>query len=502
MFSLIDTPWLPVVGADGHRTRISPRQLVDDDIIDLACPRPDLQGAAWQLLIGLLQTAYSPPDDDAWEDIWHGGLGKGWAKALAPLAPALWFGAKAKKPAFMQYGVGPAGKVRPIADLLVNAAGEQPLTFNRQHVLTHGPVEAICPHCAVLALYARQSHAPSGRRSVHAAAPAMKTLLTLQDHRQPLWRKLWANVIPGVHGHCVSEVFPWLASSGIHDEAVTPESIAPLQSFWEMPLRIELDFAHTQTGHCELCGEASEHLLTHFRGDVRAARHEHREHPLTPYRQSVQDGSLLPVAGQLQGLAYREWPGLVLGEQGDEYHTLPARAVQLNHQRDPLRCKVGLWCFGYDLAEGKGGWYEHHIPTWGEVTPAIRDYLPLAVQMADDAHSLLCQSVQAAGVGADKHCCTIDVTFWQETEQFFKRLYDAIAGGMSVAEALKAWQNQLYLYLIGTFDRLTFGNPDLRCDLNLAVEARSNMVNRFFSQKTAVQLEKMQPQETLAAVNS
>ncbi|WOA54140.1 type I-E CRISPR-associated protein Cse1/CasA [Dickeya solani] len=501
MFSLIDTPWLPVVGADGHRTRIALRQLVDDHVIDLACPRPDLQGAAWQLLIGLLQTAYSPPDDQSWEDIWHRGLDKGWAKALTPLAPALWFGAK--KPSFMQYREGLKGKARPIADLLVNASGDQSLTFNRQHVLTHDPVEMICPHCAVLALYARQSHAPSGCRSVHASAPAaMTTLLTLQDHRQPLWRKLWANVIPGVHGHCVSEVFPWLASSGLHDESVTPESTAPLQSFWEMPLRIALDFAHTQTGHCDLCGETSEHLLTHFHGDVHAVRHEHRGHPLTPYRQSTRDGPLLPVAGQLQGLAYREWPGLVLGEQGDDYHTLPARAVQLNYQREPLRRKVGLWCFGYDMAEGKGGWYEHHIPTWGDVTPAIRNYLPLAVQMADDAQSLLRQSVHAAGVGADKHCSTIDVTFWQETEQFFKRLYDAIAGGMSVAEALKAWQNQLYLYLIGTFDRLTFGNPDLRCDLSLAATARSNMVNRFFSQKTAVQLEKIQSQEALAVVNS
>ena len=69
MFSLITEPWLPVIDRQGQRRKISPRELADNDIIELAWPRADFQGAAYQLLIGLLQTVFAPEDEEQWGDI-------------------------------------------------------------------------------------------------------------------------------------------------------------------------------------------------------------------------------------------------------------------------------------------------------------------------------------------------------------------------------------------------------------------------------------------------
>ncbi|WP_038903127.1 type I-E CRISPR-associated protein Cse1/CasA [Dickeya zeae] len=507
MFSLIDTPWLPVVGADGHRTHISPRQLADDRIVDLACPRPDFQGAAWQLMIGLLQTAYPPPDDDGWEAIWRDGLGHGWIQALDSVAPAFQFGTG--KPAFMQDFSRLEADSKPISGLLIDAPGDK--TFSRiskEHFGKHDAVSAICPHCAALALYTLQTNAPSGSASHRGGvrgSGAITTLLMPYDaHRPvPLWRKLWANVIPGERGRCDASVFPWLTtthSSEGEKDKVTPENAHPLQAFWGMPRRIELDFSHTTSGHCDLCGDNSDQLLTHYRTKNDGVQYENWKHPLTPYRKSLKDGSLLSLKAQPGGFSYRDWPGLVLGTKDTISEILPARVVSLNHQRVPLRYKVGLWCFGYDMDKTKARcWYEHRVPVWKELTPTVRDYLPLGLQMAQDAEQLLRQSVKAAccsrpNDASDDFSC-IDVSFWQETEQFFRQLYRSIAGGTCAVSALSAWQNQLYMYLIGTFDRLTFGNPDLQGDLTQAVKARSDMVKLFYSQKAMKQLKQLQPQQ-------
>ena len=52
---LISEKWLPVTLSSGKKTKISLSELIDDTVIDLAWPRSDFQGAAWQMLIGVMQ---------------------------------------------------------------------------------------------------------------------------------------------------------------------------------------------------------------------------------------------------------------------------------------------------------------------------------------------------------------------------------------------------------------------------------------------------------------
>ncbi len=53
--NLLTMPWLPVRFNDGSLGKLAPANLADENVVDIAATRADLQGAAWQFLLGLLQ---------------------------------------------------------------------------------------------------------------------------------------------------------------------------------------------------------------------------------------------------------------------------------------------------------------------------------------------------------------------------------------------------------------------------------------------------------------
>ncbi|MBR9905620.1 MAG: type I-E CRISPR-associated protein Cse1/CasA, partial [Gammaproteobacteria bacterium] len=58
--NLLNDPWLPFLLSNGEVEYHPPSAIADPDVINLALPRADFQGAAYQFLIGLLQTALPP----------------------------------------------------------------------------------------------------------------------------------------------------------------------------------------------------------------------------------------------------------------------------------------------------------------------------------------------------------------------------------------------------------------------------------------------------------
>ena len=74
--SLISEQWIPVRDRKGVVRKISPLEILDEEIVDIAAERADFQTALWQFLIGLIQTTLAPEDEDAWFDIWEEGLEK------------------------------------------------------------------------------------------------------------------------------------------------------------------------------------------------------------------------------------------------------------------------------------------------------------------------------------------------------------------------------------------------------------------------------------------
>ncbi|PWC10957.1 type I-E CRISPR-associated protein Cse1/CasA [Brenneria corticis] len=505
MFSLIESRWLPAVYADGRIDKISPQQLADNDIIDLAWPRADFQGAAYQLLIGLLQTAYAPADDEAWEAIWQDGLGDGWPQALALLSPAMWFGAR--KPAFMQDFDTLDCDAAAISALLIEAPGGNTLKLNKDHFIKRGTVNAVCPHCAAMALYTLQTNAPSGgqghRTGMRGGGP-ITTLLMPDDVRLPLWKKLWMNVVTREvipSGGVDASVFPWLTATSTSDGShppLTPENAHPLQAYWGMPRRIELDFTSVQPGECDLCGVESTSLLTHYRSKNYGIQYDSWRHPLTPYRRALKDDAapLLSLKGQPGGLAYRDWLGLIVGTEDKLNRTFPATVVVQNASRREAR-KAGLWCFGYDMDNMKARcWYEHRVPLLRDSLREHKDYLVLAVELARDSVGLLRQSIKEAWFSRPKDVSgdfsAIDVAFWQETQPAFMRLCQALERNASPVAALKTWQQSLYRYLLVNYDARVFANPDERRDLVKAANTRKKMTAFFYKQKAVRNITQMQ----------
>lgn len=196
---LITEKWLPVIFSSGEKTRISLLDLLDNRIQDLAYPRADFQGAAWQMLIGILQCTVAPEDKEDWGDIWQDGIDpENWISALQTLSSVLQFGEQ--KPSFLQSYDPLDSDYSSISGLLVDAPGGNTLKLNKDHFVKRGKVEQICPYCAVIALFAIQTNSPAGgagyRVGMRGGGPLTTLVVPQEEDKFPLWKKLWLNVLP------------------------------------------------------------------------------------------------------------------------------------------------------------------------------------------------------------------------------------------------------------------------------------------------------------------
>lgn len=165
-FSLLTTPWLPVRYKDGTTGKLAPVDLADENVVDIAAPRADLQGAAWQFLLGLLQTSFAPKDHRRWDDIWEDGLeAEKLREALLLLEHAFQFGPDS--PSFMQDFEELRVKVSSIASLLPDTPGKQTKERNKDHFIKRDTIQHICLHCVPLALFSIQLNAPKGGRGYY-----------------------------------------------------------------------------------------------------------------------------------------------------------------------------------------------------------------------------------------------------------------------------------------------------------------------------------------------
>jgi CRISPR system Cascade subunit CasA len=64
--NLLEERWVPIRRASGRAERIAPHEITEridsDPVVALDAPRPDINGALIQFLIGLVQTAWVRAD--------------------------------------------------------------------------------------------------------------------------------------------------------------------------------------------------------------------------------------------------------------------------------------------------------------------------------------------------------------------------------------------------------------------------------------------------------
>ena len=163
--NLLYASWLPFRLRNGDQEWRSLMAITDPDIVDFALPRADFQGAAYQLVIGILQTAFAPEDEDQWHQYY----------AKPPTNDELKLAFNTIEHAFELTGDGPLfmqdheplsqQEMSPISGLLIDAPGENGIKNNTDFFVKRGIGEVMSPAMAALALFTLQINAPD-RKSV------------------------------------------------------------------------------------------------------------------------------------------------------------------------------------------------------------------------------------------------------------------------------------------------------------------------------------------------
>lgn len=394
--NLLTAPWLPFKLRSGTIEYRVPTAIADPDVIDVAMPRADFQGAAYQWLIGLLQTAMPPDDHYGWLDCVECSPDtQTLEQAFEPLAPAFEFDGDG--PRFMQ-DLDPLddAELAAVSGLLIDAPGVNGIKNNTDLFIKRGRVSALCADCAAMALFTLQINAPSGgagyRVGLRGGGP-LTTLVLPEDAESSLWRRLWLNVlsrsVAGRGGNGATAVavddaalFAWMGptrTSKSKGSEVLPDSVHPLHAYWAMPRRYRL-VLESGACACDLCGRQVDASVRELRAKNYGMNYDGPwQHPLTPYRLDPKKPKQPPLStkGQPGGVGYQHWSHLVLPDEvsGAE---VPATVVHdfLNgkydavHQErqagatdESLMRQARLWAFGYDMDNMKPRcWYSVEMP--------------------------------------------------------------------------------------------------------------------------------------------
>ena len=457
MINLINDPWMPIARRDGTRETIAPWEITGgtEPAIRLDAPRPDFNGALIQFLIGLVQTAIPPGDNRDWR--------KGFKEppppdelktAFAPYVQAFNIGGAG--PRFMQDYDLSEGVESPVDRLLMEMPGEQTLKLNTDHFLKRGQVRRICRTCCTMALFTLQTNAPSGGRGHRTSLRGGGPLTTLVTGTT-LWETVWLNVLPRdqfeVLGNAARTAdpdrFPWMGPTrtSTRNEVTAPIDTHPAQIFFAMPRRIRIDLDHPVSGRCDICGCISDALVSRYITKDGGVNYKGAwKHPLTPYYQPKNAEEPLPKHRQTDGIAYRNWLGLV--QNDPESRTQPALVVQV-FRNERQRYLAGnpdysapLWAFGYKTDNMKVVcWNESMMPLI-HVNDEIREryegtvaaLIRTAELVAASTRGCIRKALFGDRKDAGGNIPEVDSRFWQETESEFYAVLEALREVMERGE--------------------------------------------------------------------
>ncbi|MBB4210854.1 CRISPR system Cascade subunit CasA [Rhodothalassium salexigens DSM 2132] len=461
-FSLLDHPWIPVRRANGWTGLVRPDQLTDfleqceSPIVALAAPRPDVNGALLEFLIGLVSTTCPPDGDDDWEPGW-----------IAPPPPETLRAAFARHAqAFVLDGDGPRflqdqeplqGGETPVAALLIDAPGQQTQERNTDMFVRRGAVKTLSRPAAAWALLTLQTYAPSGgaghMTSLRGGGPL--TTVVSPPENDPgtatLWHLVWLNVESRTA--CdqrrttdaptdPAAVYPWLGATRVSGKqgARTAQSHADPRHVWfGMPRRIRLTFRPAEPSEtCDLTGATDAIMVSGY--VTRPYGFQYGEggfqHPLTPHYRPKPNADWLPVHGGRQGIGYRDWLALT----SNETDTARQPAACVTAARDRL-ADLGIYdgvrlrAFGYDMNKKKAcGWVEAEMPLLLGRDDDARDRIDDAARsMVAGANLIAAATADAVEKGlfaksknARGDFSALDARVWRQTEPaFFKALGEA-----------------------------------------------------------------------------
>ncbi len=511
--NLLEDRWIPVKRKSGAVDLIAPWQITepDDPILDVNAVRPDFNGALLQFFIGLLQTAVPPQDFDNWVD---------WLEEPPPPAQLKEamnqfrevFYIDGSGPRFMQdYDELDVNDYCLISALLMDTPGENAVKKNTDHFIKRKQAPAFCIACTATALFTLQTNAPSGgqghRVSLRGGGP-LTTLVALDPEgselEDTLWRNIWLNIferglVATLTGNKsrkeMAAVFPWMDHARTSEKETgritTPTHAHPLQMYWGMPRRIQIDWQKRSAGSCAVCGIHSDHLVSRYKTKNLGVDYSGSwQHPLSPH--IVKDnGEVIPVHAQPEGLTYRHWLSFSLGNDGCS----PALTVRryynrVKEEKEQLRLHV----FGYDMDNMKARcWYETTYPLYLIPASIRTDFSPRTEAMTEAAEKIagiLRKSVKEAWFkrpgDAKGDTGFLVQVFYQHTEQEFYRAVAALIRKIPYKtdiEVLQTWYKVLRRAAMQLFNYWAEQGDIGQADPRRIAAARKKMLNTVNGKK-------------------
>jgi CRISPR system Cascade subunit CasA len=482
--NLIRDPWIPVRLRSGRIVDRSPWHVfgdADNPAAAVASPRADLDGGIVQLLIGLLQTAMAPADEDAWCDLAERQPTPAELRErLEPLAGA--FELLGPGPRFQQDArlASAGGEPWPIEKLLIDLG----LDRGPDHFARSGSVGALCLPCAAAALATLQASAPAGGRghltSLRGGGP-LTTLVVPAGTEATLWTAVWLNVLPlssfpaSAPDFASAALFPWLATAEAEEPArppeLTPEDAHRFHAFFGMPRRIWLGQA--DDGDCGLCGRRAPCLLGYAARPNGIRYTGAWIHPLSPYRR-FKEAQWLAVKGDETGLGYRHWLGLVVAPpDGEVRPALPVGELLRSRDRFDVAKELRLWAFGYAMDNIKAeAWSEGSMPIYAvpaEIALAYAEAIRQLVEGAKLAESSVRYAFKKLVARRPKDVkrepAQISARFWERTESAFYRsasaLLQTLREGLPDLPHRERWHQVLAREAMALFD-LEVAEADFR----------------------------------------
>ncbi len=522
--NLITDPWLPVRLAGGGSAIIRPAQMVeclgtDREAVAPDWPRPDLNVATYELLIGLLSVAFAPPDTKHWHRLFNNPPStKELDAALAPLAFA--FNLDGPAPRFCQDFEELAGEAGDIEALFIDSAGEATAKKNADLMVKRRRYGCLSRPAAAIALYALQQFAPTGgsghRTSMRGGGPLTTLVLPPANAAQSgsLWHTIWTNVAPAEDGLPDQKkfplIFPWLApaitsENGLQLHQADEDRAHHLQAFFGTPRRIRLVFAANEEKRpCDLTGRVDEMAVTGYVTRPHGVNYGQWQHPLTPYyRKKPQDTEQFATHPSAGRFGYHNWLAATVGDE--EKTRIPSTNVttfRLDREKrmggDKPRLLVAGWAMSnmkpldFLLAEQPLHSVADEIRQ-KRLDQTARDM----VKAADSAARMLTGAVQdALKAGGNKPkaesslIVSVRESFFAETEDRFHDLLSEAARDAATLDSLyparaqrEAWLAALRDKCLTLFDDAASPDPFDPQKARQVVKAREKLTMSLWRRK-------------------
>lgn len=297
--NLLKDPWIPITEKEGKIRQITLKELLcTNQTFELSHPRDDMEMAALQLLVSLVQCIFMPNDDDELKrNIRMPMEEEDYEKGIKPYMS--WFCLDHPKTPFMQdtnvIG-GKASASNPEGDsssIQMLFTGMPAGNDTRTLFVNSDAIKQVCPSCAAIGLFNRGSCSPSFGGGYILSLRGWSGLTVLvydKDLRIMIWKNMldkeWAEKYYPLPLN--KDVPTWVEHINLN-EKVYAASIGLLRGLFWQSMRLFLYWnTSTEEQICSCCGQKTKEICMFFLQNKYSFDHSKEtlgvwRHPHSPY---------------------------------------------------------------------------------------------------------------------------------------------------------------------------------------------------------------------------